>query len=144
MTPDVIRITLLGQPRGKQALASSSADGHKYLPGRTRDEMAALRYAAGQVMGDSPPLAGPLDLDIIIRLPIPRSWPKKRQEAARSGALRPTGKPDWDNYGKLLDAITLVVWVDDAQVVDGRVRKVYSDKPGMFITVRPAAEGIFG
>ena len=36
----------------------------------------------------------------------------------------PTSKPDWDNEGKLVcDALNGIVWRDDAQIVDGRVRK---------------------
>jgi Holliday junction resolvase RusA-like endonuclease len=141
---DAIIITLRGRPRGKGALVADSGDGHFYLPSKTRDEMAALRYAAGQVMGDRPPLEGPLVLSIIVKLPVPQSWPKKRRERALAHMARPTCKPDWDNFGKLLDALTLIVWVDDRQVVDGRVQKFYSDMPGMFIEVRAIEEGIFG
>ena len=54
------------------------------------------------------------------------------------------GKPDWDNFGKVVDAGNLVIWVDDGQIVDGRVRKSYGEKPGMWITVEPVATGVFG
>lgn len=141
----MIEIVLLGQPRGKERPRLTKA-GHVYTPEKTRDYEAALKFAAGQAMGDQPPLEGALVVDIVIRRPIPQSWPKKRQEAARRGELRPISKPDFDNYAKTVDALNLVVWVDDGQVVDGRVRKYYSDKPGMWIVVRPAPseEGIFG
>jgi Holliday junction resolvase RusA-like endonuclease len=141
---NVIRLALLGRPRGKQAMSSTRDSAHHYLPEQTRDYMGALRYVAEQVMGDLPPLDGPLWVDILIHLPIPQSWPKKRQEAARSGALRPTVKPDCDNFSKICDALNLVVWVDDRQIVDNRQRKFYSDKPGLFVEVRQnPAEGIF-
>ena len=140
----MIEIVLLGAPRGKER-PRGTKDGQFYTPDKTRNYEAALKLAAGQVMGERPLLEGPLELDIIIRRPIPRSWSKKRQAAARSGVLRPTSKPDFDNYAKTVDALNLIVWIDDSQVVDGRVRKFYSDKPGMFITVRPILleEGIF-
>ena len=77
-------------------------------------------------------------------MPISPSWPKKRQEAARSGAMRPTKKPDWDNIGKILDAFNLIVWVDDAQIVDSRVRKLYSDRPRIVVRVAPLhSQGVF-
>lgn len=139
----MIEIVLLGSPRGKERPRLTKS-GHVYTPEKTRNYEGALKFAGQQVMGDNPPLTGALEIDIMIRVPISPSWPKKRQEAARSGLERPTKKPDFDNYAKVCDALNLVVWVDDSQIVDGRVRKFYSDKPGMWITVRPVQpEGIF-
>lgn len=132
----MIEIVLLGAPRGKERPRLTKA-GVVYTPEKTRDYEAALKYAAQQAMGDRPPLEGPLALDMIVNIPIARSWPKKRQEAARAGRERPTKKPDFDNYAKTVDALNLIVWIDDAQVVDARVQKIYSDKPGMWIVVRP-------
>jgi Holliday junction resolvase RusA-like endonuclease len=141
----VIEVVLLGAPRGKERPRLTKA-GHVYTPEKTRDYEAALKYAAKEAMGDRAPLDGPIIVDIEVKVPIAQSWPKKRQDAARAGIERPTKKPDWDNFGKMLDALNLVVWIDDSQIVEGRVRKYYSDKPGMWIRVRPAQqeEGIFG
>lgn len=138
-----IEIVVLGVPRAKER-PRATRDGHVYTPEKTRAFEAVLRYAAERAMGDRGPLDGPLDVAIEIRMPIPRSWPRRRQEAARAGRERPTKKPDWDNFAKVCDALNLVVWVDDAQVVEGRVSKHYSDKPGTWITVRPAQpKGVF-
>lgn len=144
--PDIIRIVLLGQPRGKERVKPSYSTGHVYTPERTVTYEGRLAYAAQEAMSGRALLDGPLTLDIIAKVPVPQSWPKKKRAAALSGELRPTKKPDWDNFGKVLDAFNLIVWLDDAQVVDGRVRKFYSEQPGMFIEVRlaPSAEGIFG
>lgn len=135
----MIEIVLLGAPRGKERPRLTKS-GHVYTPEKTRDYEAALRYAAMQAMVGKQPLTGALTLDMLVFRPIPASWSKKRQDAARSGAERPTSKPDFDNYAKTVDALNLVVWVDDGQVVDGRVRKFYSDKPGIKITVYPTPE----
>lgn len=140
----MIEIALLGAPRGKERPRLTKA-GHVYTPEKTRNYEAALKFAAQQAMGERPPLEGPLTVDITVQVPISPSWPKKRQQAARSGEERPTKKPDWDNFAKVIDALNLVVWIDDSQIVDGRVRKFYSDKPGLFIRVRQdqPTEGIF-
>jgi Holliday junction resolvase RusA-like endonuclease len=132
----MIEIVLLGAPRGKERPRLTKT-GHVYTPQKTRDYEAALKYAAMEAMGDRPPLEGPLQIEMVVKLPIAQSWPKKRQQAARDGLERPTKKPDYDNFAKVVDALNLIVWVDDAQVVDGRIQKFYSDKPGMWITVRP-------
>lgn len=131
----MIEIVLLGAPRGKERPRTTKT-GHVYTPQKTRDYEGALKFAAMEVMGERPPIDGPLDVTIKIMVPIPQSWPKKRQQAAREGRERPTKKPDWDNFAKVCDALNLVVWIDDAQVVDGHIHKSYSDKPGMWITVR--------
>lgn len=140
----MIEIILLGKPVAKGRPRFAKETGHTYTPEKTRNYEAALKYAAIEVMGDRAPMDGPLTLDIVVKLPIPQSWPKKKQAAARDGSLRPTSKPDFDNYAKTVDALNLVVWVDDGQVVDARVRKLYSDKPGLWLKVVPLiTEGVF-
>lgn len=138
----MIEIVLLGEPVAKGRPRFNTETGVAYTPEKTRSYEQMLRLAATDVMGDRPPLEGPLKVDMRVVKAIPRSWPKKKQDAARAGALLPTGKPDWDNFGKVVDAANMVVWVDDGQIIDGRVRKSYGDKPGMWITVTPL-EGVF-
>ncbi|MGE0211797.1 MAG: RusA family crossover junction endodeoxyribonuclease [Parvibaculaceae bacterium] len=141
----MIELVLLGQPRGKESVRGTRDGAHHYLPEKTRDYMGALRYVAEQVMAGRPPLDGPLSLALTLRLPIPTSKSRKWQTDARAGVIRPTRKPDWDNFGKILDALNLVVWIDDAQIVDSTVQKFYSDRPGMWISVRPLVSGgVFG
>lgn len=139
----MIEIVVLGVPVAKGRPRFSKETGHVYTPQKTRNYEAALKYAAQQVMGDRPPLLGPLAVEIIVKLPIAPSWPKKRQADALAGADRPTKKPDFDNYAKTVDALNMVVWADDGQIVDATVRKFYSDKPGMWIKVSPIGEGVF-
>lgn len=142
----MIEIVLLGAPRGKER-PRGTKDGHFYTPEKTRNYEAALKYAAAEVMGAKAPLDGPLHVDLRIVVPIAPSWPKKRQEAARAGREWPTKKPDLDNVMKMLDALNLVVWVDDSQIVTTNIDKRYGEKPGLWVTVRPIdqqEEGIFG
>jgi Holliday junction resolvase len=56
--------------------------------------------------------------------------------------LRPTGKPDLDNYLKTLDACNNIVWVDDSQVVSATVMKRYGQNPGITVTVSEWMPGI--
>jgi Holliday junction resolvase RusA-like endonuclease len=140
----MIEIVLLGAPRGKER-PRGTKDGHFYTPEKTRNYEGALKYAAAEVMGSRAPLDGPLHVDLRIVVPIAPSWPKKRQEAARAGREWPTKKPDLDNVMKMLDALNLVVWIDDSQIVTTNIDKRYGEKPGLWVTVRPIeGEGIFG
>jgi Holliday junction resolvase RusA-like endonuclease len=140
----MIEIVLLGRPVAKGRPRFNTETGIAYTPEKTRTYEQLLKLAATDVMGDRPPLEGPLALDMRIVAPIPASWPKKKQEAARSGALRPLGKPDLDNFMKVIDAANLVVWVDDSQIVDAHLSKSYGDKPGMWIRISPVGAGVFG
>jgi hypothetical protein len=48
----------------------------------------------------------------------------------------PCKKPDIDNIAKTyLDAMNGVIFVDDTQVVELHVKKVYAEKPGVDVMV---------
>lgn len=69
---------------------------------------------------------GPVSLDIIAYLPIPKSKPRVWREKALRGEIRPITKPDVDNYAKqILDVMNGVYFDDDRQVVDLKVSKYY-------------------
>ena len=137
----MIEIVLSGPPRGKERVKRAQT-GHSYTPDRTVRFEDRLALAAQNAMQGRPPLDGPLGLEMVMRFPVPSSWPKKKREQALSGLLRPTVKPDWDNGGKLTDALNQIVWIDDKQIVRALVEKFYSDKPGTTVRVYPI-EGIF-
>ena len=53
-----------------------------------------------------------------------------------SAPAHPTVKPDVDKLSRsVLDALTGIVWVDDAQVVDKTVRKRYAETDRMEVTI---------
>lgn len=105
-----------------------------YTPAKTRKYEGNLKYAAQQVMAGRAPLDGPLRVTITSRMPIPKSWSKQKRSLALSGLVRPTSKPDWDNMAKI-DSFNTVVWNDDAQVVEGAVIKLYSERPSLHVVV---------
>ena len=141
---DRITICLDGAPRGKGRHRSRvvAARGRKpfvqeYPDPETARYEAALSAAAQAVMVGREPLTGPLVVVVYAFMPIPTSWPKGRQREARQRIIRPQTKPDWDNIGKVCDALNGIVWGDDACVVDGSVRKFYAEVPELVITVEP-------
>lgn len=99
-----------------------------------------LAEAAGLFMRGRAPTENPVCLLVHSFRPIPASWSKTDQAKALAGNIVPTSRPDWDNYGKITDALNGIVWKDDSQVVDGRSIKRYSDEPALRIEVREMVE----
>lgn len=109
-----------------------------YTPAATRAYEKALGLAAKVAMrGNGGVMIGPLRLTVTAFMPVPASWSRKKRDSALAGILRPTVKPDWDNLGKMTDALKGIVWADDTQVVDGRVIKLYDERPRLRVEVTP-------
>jgi Holliday junction resolvase RusA-like endonuclease len=71
---------------------------------------------------------------ILAQFEIPKSWSKKRRDAAIIGEVFP-GRPDIDNIVKaVLDACNGVTFEDDAQVFRIMATKRYGD-PMILVTV---------
>jgi Holliday junction resolvase RusA-like endonuclease len=142
----VITVVLRGEPVGWQrtGLRVITPRGKKpfavpYTPAQTRQYQAALALAA-KVAARGRLLDGALKLTVTAFMGVPASWSKKKRDAALAGVVRPTGKPDFDNLAKQVDALKGIVWHDDAQVVDARVIKIYGEEPMLKIEVQ-AADG---
>lgn len=132
----MIEIVLTGPPMGKERVRFVRATGRTYTPERTVNYEGRLALAAQQVMGGRPLYKEPLIVDLGVFMAIPKSRPKKWKAAAVSGEIRPTKKPDLDNFAKILDALNLVVWEDDSQIVEMNIKKFYSENPRMEVRVR--------
>lgn len=105
-------------------------------PEDTRTYQRTLAQEAALAMRNRPPVTFPVAADIIAYLPLPRSKSRRWCDAALRGDIRPNVKPDWDNVGKQLDGAKGIIWLDDKQVADARVRKFYSLTPGLVVTIR--------
>lgn len=111
-----------------------------YSPGGAiADFKASVRLAASQAFS-GPPLNGPLRVDAEFVFPRTKGQTWKRKPMPR---MRHAKKPDRDNLDKgLLDALTGVIWLDDAQVCDGRIAKWIAagdEQAGVRVTVTEVA-----
>jgi Holliday junction resolvase RusA-like endonuclease len=127
-------IELAGLPRAKGRPRFNRA-GHAYTPERTKRYERDLGWMARQAMISRHPFEEPLQLEIIVTLAVPRSWNKARRERALAQQIRPVGKPDIDNLLKSIDALNQIVWLDDSQIVQARITKIYGAKPSFWIKV---------
>src|SRR6516165_7853626 len=105
-------IELPGEPRGKQRprfVIGNKNRPHVYTPPETVKYERDLGWMAKAVMGGRPPLEGPLRVSITAVISHARRF-----------------KVDADNIGKIaLDALNGIVFNDDRQVLDLRVRKMF-------------------
>jgi len=106
---------------------------------RGKEWRATVRATAAHELPVPHTLSGPLVLQITFRLRRPKAHYGTGRNAGRlkqSAPVRPTTKPDTTKLLRSVeDALTHVVWRDDAQVVGQVTAKVYSDRPGAHITV---------
>jgi Holliday junction resolvase RusA-like endonuclease len=131
-----VEITLAGPPRGKAVKRAAPNHPGVYTDRKSVSREAALRLAAEHAMDGRPPTAQPVRVTIEQRFPIAASWSRKKKAAALAGMILPATKPDWDNIAKLCgDCLNQMIFVDDRQIVDGSVRKIYSERPGLTILV---------
>lgn len=132
----MIEIILAGVPVGKGRPRFVKSTGRAFTPEKTVRFEDRLSIVAQEAMAGRPPLTGPIELQLEIRMPVPLSKPKRFRDQALHGAIRPTKKPDADNFAKMLDACNMIVWVDDSQIVDLHVTKIYHEAPAFVARVR--------
>jgi Holliday junction resolvase RusA-like endonuclease len=87
----------------------------------------------------APPLDGPLAVSVVFIMPRPK-WHfgtgGNSGKVKSSAPMHPTTKPDATKLWRSTeDALTGVLWLDDAQVVEQSVKKIYGDTPGAQVTV---------
>lgn len=123
--------------KGRPRFAKRGNFVQTYTPQKTKDYESLVVEAASLAMGKAEPLTTPIAIYLYIRFPIPVSYSKKRTRDCIEGLERPTKKPDWDNIAKAItDALNGIVYVDDCQIVDAHIRKVYSHTPGVDVLVK--------
>ena len=133
-----VSFTIDGDPVGK-GRPRVTKTGRAYTPKATENYEALVKMMYKAQCHYTFPEDVPLDVRITTYHYIPSSASKKPKEAMRTHKARPCKKPDVDNITKIiLDALNRLAYHDDAQVVDLQVRKFYSDKPRVVVTIQEA------
>jgi Holliday junction resolvase RusA-like endonuclease len=109
---------------------------------RNKPWRACVSLAAREAYrGD--PLTGPLDLEVTCYMPRPKSHYRSGKMCALlklDAPERHTKKPDATKLLRAIeDALTGIVWQDDAQISDQHVYKRYCSKVGARVVVRSLA-----
>ena len=139
----MIAFTIPGAPQGKGRPRIGTVGGHgrMFTPAKTVAYEGLIAHAAQVAMAGAALLDGPAGCNVFIDAPVPASWSQRKQRQALAGEVLPTTKPDADNVVKaVFDGLNGVLWRDDVQVVDLRVRKRYAATPCVRVEVWSVAD----
>ena len=130
-----VRFTVFGDPHGKGR--HRTGKGREYTPEKTvlYENLVKTEYQRQSRVRF--PDEAMLDVRIFAYYAIPKSVSKKKRQAMLDHKIRPTKKPDADNVCKVIcDSLNKIAYRDDTQIVDCMVRKFYSDRPRVVVSIR--------
>ena len=139
-----VKFAVLGEPAGKGRPRFRSVGPYvkTYTPEKTVSYENLVKLEYRRQCNDFKFEDGvPLDLRITAYYSIPKSTSKKKRVLMEQFKIRPMKKPDNDNIVKVVqDALNLVAYHDDVQVVDCQLRKFYSENPRVVVTIQEAPD----
>lgn len=135
-----ILMTLYGNPvaQGRPRFSRQGGFVKAYAPIKSKAYKALIRLEL------QPLLAKPgfrqfensCRVHLLICRAIPSGFSQKKRKEAIEAKIRPTTRPDTDNYIKgILDALNGTVLKDDSIVCEINAGKIYSDKPRIEVMV---------
>lgn len=134
----MIRLRVIGTPATKGSMRAFMRPGMRFPVVTSASGHAlkawekAVREAAHQAAAGRAPYDGPVQLTAVFTVLRPASISVKKRPAC-------TVKPDLDKLLRgVLDPLSGVVYVDDAQIISAQITKRYGAVPGAEITIQPA------
>ena len=111
---------------------------HVYTPHAAEDHVYMHRLCENELIGLDYLINTPCEVIYDLFLKTPSGYNVTDTFLSEIGLIRPPiDKPDWDNSGKKYsDMYNHNVWLDDALVFGGSVRKFYSIKPRVEIYLK--------
>ena len=125
------RFVGIGKKTGRAILIDAAGE-------KNKNWRAAVAWNGKKAMEGLPMLEGPLEVEFVFYVPRPKGHFRKNGLLTGTAPRFPTTKPDALKLGRSTeDALTGVVWHDDAQTVDFTARKRYAlTSCGCAITIR--------
>lgn len=133
--PMIFFIKLDGEPVPK-GRPRFTRYGKPYTPEKTARYEKNGKMQAKIKWGVQPLIDRPIACAVTARLPIPKSWSKRKKLAAESGQVPHVGRPDVDNFVKIaLDILNETVIKDDSIITTITAEKKYSAEPSLIIKI---------
>ena len=129
----MVKIIVPGVPiakgRARSARMSSGKVIH-YTPKKTANYESLVAICGLGAMGFKMAIDCACRMDLVLYMPIPKSWSLKKKKLAIDGKIYPTSKPDSSNVLKAIeDALNGIVYLDDSQIIEHSMKKIYSEDP---------------
>jgi Holliday junction resolvase RusA-like endonuclease len=134
----VVTFTVDGDPvpKGRPRFARRGQFVQTYTDAKTIDYETQVAMRARHAIGATKPLESALTVFLYLRYTVPASYSKKRKEACLLGLEYPK-RIDIDNvYKSITDAMNGIVYLDDSQIVEAHIKKVYAEQSGANIMVQ--------
>jgi Holliday junction resolvase RusA-like endonuclease len=128
----IFELVIPGKPVAK-GRPRFTRQGHVYTPKKTRSYEKLIADLARLKMRGRKMLEGALRAEVFIYVQLPNHWSKKVKSQKLYQPV--ITKPDCDNYLKVLDALNGIVFADDAQIAEAKVRKTYSENGFLFLKI---------
>jgi crossover junction endodeoxyribonuclease RusA len=147
MTPITFTVPGIPQTAGSKRAFVNPKTGRAIITDDNRkgkDWRACVQAKANEVYTEPTLLDGPLLLDVIFMFPRPRSHygtGRYANSLKHNAPMHHTKRPDATKLLRALeDALTGVIWRDDAQVCEQFVRKMYAAIPGARVRIDSVGE----
>ena len=130
-----IEFTYYGTPKAQARARITSNFTHFFDPDKSFKQFVneQVRFAIGN---DFKPISKEIYFTARFYRPTPKKLRKKDIVLAELGIIRPTTKPDLDNYEKLFyDALNGFLYTDDGVIIHGNHSKFFSCKPRVEVTI---------
>jgi Holliday junction resolvase RusA-like endonuclease len=133
IAPRKIEFVIPGKVIGKGRPHFVKKTGVAITPQQTRSYESLIRDVVIPLMAGQKPWEGCVKAHIVAYYKVPKSWSKKDTELATKQMI-PPGKPDVDNVVKiLLDSLSRWLYLDDKQVCDCRIIKMWSTEDSLYV-----------
>lgn len=135
-----ILMTLYGNPvaQGRPRFSRQGGFVKTYDPIKSKAYKALIRLELQPLLAKPGfrQFKNPCRVHLLICRAIPSGFSQKKRKEAIEAKIRPTTRPDTDNYIKgILDALNGTVLKDDSIVCEINAGKIYSDKPRLEVMV---------
>lgn len=111
---------------------------------RNKNWRKIVGIEGARAMGDKPLMRGPLAVTIVFQMPRPKHHFNRKGGFSKTATTRPTSKPDTLKLTRSTeDALTGIVWHDDAQVILMSLAKKWADEnqeAGAYIQVHQISD----
>ena len=125
--------TIPGPAQAKQRPRMNIKTGRIYTPSATHKYEKLVKES----YGDNPCFEDQfINIKILFKFEVPKSYSKKQRDEALAGNLRPT-KGDIDNYIKsVLDGLNKVAFLDDKYIYNITAEKIFAEESETIVEIK--------